>query len=214
MGVPYGTDTFNSKLFVYQWDYDSWTFRSGIYASNFAIMPNTSGKDELYFASALAPDLYKFTDNYDYNGGGYNRVYKTKKFTMGSSMVSKWFRWIDLRGSMYQNTTFYVDVTVDGVTETYKVNRNNLEVNGVGGYYGDNFLGEQFLGGDQQNSLFYRFGARLYFTKAIDSGRELQIKIYNSNAGEPWKIDFMNIQYEFEDQAKIPLIFQNTNITV
>lgn len=213
-GLPYGNDGFNSKLFVYLWDYDAWTFRSGIYASNFAVMANSAGEDELYFASALGPDLYKFTDNYDYNGGGYNRVYRTKKFNMGSSMNSKWFKWIDLRGSMYQNTTFFVDVNVDGQTQTYKIDSNNLEINNVGGFYGDDFRGAQFLGGQSSGATpFYRFGARLPMTKTLSNGREIQVTIRNANAGEPWKIDYMNFEYEYEDKAKIPIIFQNVNLT-
>ncbi|OPX88994.1 MAG: hypothetical protein A4E53_01727 [Pelotomaculum sp. PtaB.Bin104] len=212
LALPSGTDFYNSRAYVYNYDYDSWTVRTGIFPSNFAIMPDSSNKDELYFASQLSPDLYKFTTaTFDYNGAGYSRKYQTKIFTMGDPMRSKLWRYIDLRGSMFMNTVFYVAVTVDGQTKTYKVDSNNLERSFSGGFYGDDYLGDVYFGG-QAIDEFRRYGVRIPFTVDIKEGRELQIMIYNSEAGQPWSVDYMNIAFDYNDAVKIPTQFQTANL--
>ncbi len=212
LAVPNGSDSYNSRVYVYNYDYDAWTMRSGIFPSNFAVMPNSSNQDELYYASQLSPDLYKFTQaTFDYNGAGYNRKYTTKLFTMGDPMRSKFWKYIDLRGSMFTNTVFYVAVTVDGQTKTFEVNSDNLERSFSGGYYGDDYLGDVYFGG-QAVSEFRRYGVRFPFPIDIKVGRELQIDFYNSNPGEPFSVDYVNIAFDYEDTIKIPTQFQTANL--
>lgn len=211
--LPYGTNNFNSQTFIYNYDYNSWTARNGILASNFAILPDVNGKDELYFANPLAPYVYKFYDQYDYNGVNYNRTYTTKIFTMGDGMRGKFWQWIDLKGAMFENTVFFVDITVDGVTITYKIDYNNLDAATGGGYYGDEYYGSEYYGGPSTNTPFKRFGARLPFPVQIRSGRELQLTFRNQNPGEPWKIDFLNIIWTWEEIQKVPYNYQSATIT-
>lgn len=212
MALPYGHDDFNSKTFVYNYDYDSWSSRSGIYPSNFAVMANSDGTEELYFASALAPELYKFTNDYDYNKAGYNRTYRTKRFNFGAGTRNKVFNWIDIQGAMYINTIFYVDIEVDGILKTYKIDVNNLEpIGGGSGYYGDNYYGSQYLGGPNI-SQFKRFGARMKFPYDTHYGREMQITFRNQEPGQPWKIDYLNISWDWSDPLMIPTFYENTNL--
>lgn len=211
--LPYGTDNFNSQTFIYNYDYNSWASRSGILASNYAILPDVNGKDELYFANPLAPYVYKFYGNYDYNGVGYKRAYTTKIFTMGDGMRSKFWQWIDIKGAMYQNTVFFVDLTIDGMTKTYYVDYNALDQTAAGGYYGDDYYGSQYYGGPNISSPFKRFGARIPFPVDIRDGRELQITFRNQDPGEPWKIDYLNIMWSWDDITKVPYNYQSPQLT-
>lgn len=211
--IPYGNNNYNSQTFVYNYDYNAWTARNGILASNFAIFPDAEGRDELYFGNALNSEVNKFNLNYDYNLFGYNRVYRTKIFNMGNGMRSKNWQWIDLKGAIYLNTRFYVDLTVDNYTQTYYIDNTTLDQSSTGGYYGDNYYGDQYYGGDNNNSNFLRFGARLPFPIPIRSGRELQITIRNQEVGQPWKIDYMNIVYQWDDISKVPYNYQSAVLT-
>jgi hypothetical protein len=112
---------------------------------------------------------------------------------------------------MYSNTIFYVDMTVDGVTKTYKVDSSALETSSTGGFYGDDFWGSTLYGGPIE-SQFKRFGARLPFPMDIRDGRELQITIRNSSAGQPWKIDYMDIAYSFDPLEKVDYKFQSATL--
>lgn len=211
LSLPYDSDTFNSKTFVYDWRYDSWTTRSGFYPAGYAIMPDSNNRDELYFASALEPKIFKFNDSFNYAGDGYERKYTTKVFVFGGSMVNKFYQYIDLRGSMYTNTVFYVDITVDGTTKTYKVDSNALETSSTGGYYGDDTWGSTLYGGGFE-SQFKRFGVRLPFPMDIRDGRELQVTIRNDGAGQPWKVDYMDIAYSFDALEKVDYKFQSATL--
>lgn len=211
--LPYGTNNFNSQTFIYNYDYNSWASRSGILASNYAVLPDVNGKDELYFANPIAPYVYKFYGNYDYNGVGYTRTYTTKIFTMGDGMRSKFWQWIDIKGAMFQNTKFFVDLTVDGMTKTYFVDFNALDITAAGGYYGDDYYGSQYYGGPNISSPFKRFGARIPFPVDIRDGRELQITFRNQESGQPWKIDYLNIMWSWDDIAKVPYNYQSPQLT-
>jgi hypothetical protein len=210
--LPYGNNFFNSQTFVYNYNYDAWTARNGILASQYSIAPNAQNVDELYFGNPIAAEIYKFYPNYDYNGVGYKRQYTTPIFTMGNGMKSKFWQWIDIKGAMYINTTFYVQLIVDGVEKTYSVDMNSLDITSVGGYYGDDYYGSQFYGGPS-TSQFKRFGARIPFPVDIKVGRELQISFYNQDPGEPWVIDYLNIVWNSEHQDKIPINYQNAVLT-
>lgn len=201
--VPYGNDTFNSQTFQYNWDYDAWTVRTGFYPSGYAIFPDTNGRDQLYFSSALSPQLFKFGTFWSYAGAGYTKSWTSKIFTFNDPLVQKQFNFIDITGAIFENTTLYVDVDVDGTTVTYKIDSSNLLTSSSGGYYGDDFLGDLYYGGDAENP-FKRFGARLYLPVSITQGRELQFTIRNTAAGEAWSVDYIGIDVDGLDEIQIP----------
>lgn len=211
MAVPLASDPVNSTVFVYNYDYDSWTKRTGIYASAFAVMADSNNDDELYFGHNTVPELYKFVDSFDYNGSGYTRSYTTKTFTMGNPMASKFWQYIDIKGSKFLGTKFKVDMIVDGVTKTYEINDDCLESNPTGGYYGDSYLGDIYFGG-AFGSQFKRYGARLPFPYEIRTGRELVLKFYNSASGQPWSVDYVDIAFNAEAPVKIPTIYNNATL--
>lgn len=211
--LPYGTNTFNSQTFVYNYDYDAWSSRSGILASQYSVAPDNHNEDALYFGNFFAGEIYKFYNNYDYNLAGYQREYNTKIFTMGNGMRTKFWQWIDIKGAMYINTTFYVDLTVDGVTSTYLIDQNSIDPAIADAYYGDDYYGDDYYGGTQLPNEFLRYGARIPFPVNIRSGRELQITFRNFEPGEPWTVDYLNIVYNWEDQSKVPYNYQNAVLT-
>ena len=213
LSLPSPNTTWNDKTWVYNWDYDSWSFRSGIYPSNYAIMSDANNQDQLYFASGIVGELYKFDPNvYAYNSAGYNRVYKSKRFNFGNSIKFKEFQWIDVVGSIYTNSVLYVDINVDGTTKTFQINSNNLVSTTGGGFYGDSYYGNNYYGG-VGSGLWQRFSVRLPIPQDIRQGRELQVTFRNSAVNQPWKIDYYGINWNMYDDAKIAQTAQNTTIT-
>ncbi len=211
--LPYGTNTFNSQTFVYNYDYDSWSSRSGILASQYSVAPDNFNQDALYFGNPFAAEVYKFYNNYDYNLSGYDREYTSKIFTMGNGMRTKFWQWIDIKGAMYINTTFYVDLIVDGNVSTYYIDQTSIDPAIADGYYGDSYYGDNYYGGEQVPSQFLRYGARIPFPVNIKSGREFQLVFRNFEPGEPWSVDYLNIVYNWEDQSKVPYNYQNAVLT-
>lgn len=201
--VPYGNDTFNSQTFQYNWDYDAWTVRTGFYPSGYAVFPDSSNRDQLYFSSALSPQLFKFGTFWSYNGAGYTKTWKSKVFDFGDPLVQKQFNFIDITGAIFENTILYVDIDVDGTVVTYKIDSSNLLTSSSGGYYGDDFLGDMYYGGSAENP-FYRFGARCYLPISITQGRELQFTLRNNAAGQPWSVDYVGIDLDGLDEIQIP----------
>jgi hypothetical protein len=191
--------------------YDAWTVRTGFYPAGFAIFPDSDGRDQLYFLSALSPELYKFNNFWSYNGSGYTKKWTSKIFNFGSSVIQKKFNYIDIAGAMFANTTFYVDVTVDGVTVTYQIDSSNLVQSSSGGFYGDVFYSDT-VGGGEQTEQFYRYAARLYISPSISEGREIQVTIRNQAAGEPWAVDHLQFDLEGLSDLVIPSAAQSVEI--
>lgn len=210
--VPYGNDTYPSRVFQYNWLYDAWTIRTGFFPSGFAVFPDSNGRDQLYFSSALGPQLFKFNNFWSYNGAGYTKLWTSKIFNFGSALIQKKFNYIDIAGAMFSNTTFYVDVTVDGVTVTFEINSDNLLTASSGGYYGDSYYGDVYGGGEEGGSEFLRYGARLYFPTTITQGREMQFAVRNDAAGEPFAVDFVQIDWEPMDSVMIPTAAQSVEV--
>lgn len=207
LSVPYNeTDAYNSLTFVYNENWDAWTARDGFYPGDLALFKNTSYQDELYFGSALEPALYKFNDDvYSYDGEGYTRRWKSKIFTMGNGRAFKEFRRIDIAGSMDAATEFFVTVQVDNIKKKYKIDNRFLLRDSFSDYIGDNWRGDAYLGGGAPSETrFKRFYAPLDFDKAIREGIELQITIENNAAEQPFKIDFLGIEYEMRTQLQVP----------
>jgi hypothetical protein len=210
LGVPFGTDNFNSKTFVYNLQWNAWTLRTGFYPSSLALFRNSNYKQELYFTNFFAPELYKFNSEYSYNGFGYQKKWKSKKFTHGDHNTIKVWEWIDITGSMDSSTEITVTIQVDNTKKKYNIDNTMLEVNSFGEYIGDNFLGNALLGGSEPSeSRFKRFRCRIPFNSTIKEGYEMQITLENSEDQQPYKIDFIGIKYDYRPQTMIPSTFVN-----
>ena len=212
LAVPYGTDQFNSRVLVYNRNWDAWTTRSGVYPTDFALFKNSDYKDELYFTDYFASRLLKFNDGYSYAGAGYPRRWKSKKFTMGDASRMKIWKWIDITGSMYESTEIKIRIQVDNAYKEYKITNTELEKNAFGEYMGDNWKGDAFLGGEEADeSAFKRFRSRLYFIQDLREGFDMQLTIYNSDDEEPWKIDSIAIEYDYLPRTQLPSKYINNN---
>jgi len=213
LSVPNGVDTFNSVTYVYNRNWNAWTKMTGFYPSCWALFKNTYYEDEQYFGDENAPRVLKFNDQYTFAGSGYTRKWKSKKFIMGDANRMKQWKWVDIAGSMYENTEFTVTMTVDGESKSYIIDSTHLETAAGGGYLGDNWLGDQWKGGELVTSQFKRFRARIYFDQTIKEGFDMQITVQNDGAGQPWKLDFMGIEYEYLARHQLANKFINDNPT-
>ncbi len=206
LAVPYGNSQVPSVTFTYFETWKAWSTRQGFYPADFAILRNDDYEEEVYFADANSPYLYRFnSDLYSYAGAGYIRKWKSKKFTMGNGRNFKEFLRLDLAGSMYAGTEFFVTIEVDNVKKKYKIDNDFLLQNSYGSYIGDEWKGDAYLGGEAPaETKFKRFYAPLDFSKEVREGIELQITIENDGAEQPFKIDFMGIEYDMRSPQQVP----------
>lgn len=214
LAVPYDGQQENSLVFVYNETWDAWSTRSGFSPSAFAFLRNSNYEPELYFGDAYSSNLYKFNNSYSYDGFEYTRRWKSKKFTMGSGRTFKEFRRIDIAGSMDTATSFDVTIQVDNKKKKYRIDNSFLISDGFGNYIGDNWIGDALLGGGEPDEIrFKRFYVPIDFDKEIREGIELQITIENSAEEQPFKIDFIGIEYEMKHVLQVPRKrFANTQI--
>lgn len=205
LATPYGTSTVPDMCWVYWDSYNTWTTRSGFYPGDLELFRDSNYKNELYFGDANNPYLYKFNEDYSYDGAGYTRKWKSKIFTMGTGIQTKVFKQIDITGSMDTGTEFYVTLDVDGTKKKYKIDNTFLIKNSYSEYIGDNIYGDNWIGGDAPSeSRFKRFYAPLNFDKVIREGMELQITIENDEPEQPFKIDFIGIDYDYRPKKQVP----------
>jgi hypothetical protein len=212
--VPYGAAQYNNRTFVYNWNWGAWTMRTGLYPTDYAYFKNsTDYEDKIYLTDYFSPRLLRFNSGYSYAGSGYVRKWKSKVFTMGGDLVMKDYYYITIVGSMYTTTSFTVKITQDNTSEEFIIDGNSLVQDQSGGYLGDNWIGDQWLGGDPApTSKFYRFKTKLLFPPTIKKGFEMQIEIYNSEAEQPWKIDGIEIAYDYMPSKRIPSKYTNNQL--
>lgn len=205
LAVPYDGSQENDLVFVYNETWDAWTVRNGFSPASLAVFRNSDYEEELYWGDAYSSTLYKFDNSYSYNGFGYTRRWKSKRFTMGSGRTFKEFRRLDIAGSMDSATEFDVVIQVDNNIKRYRVDNQFLIQDGFGEYIGDNWLGDALLGGGEPDEVrFKRFYVPLDFDKEIREGIEIQITIENDGEEQPFKIDFIGIEYEFKNILQVP----------
>lgn len=198
LSVPYGTNEFPSLVFVWNENWKAWTTRDGFYVGGLDVFRNTDYEEELYFGDFFSPSLYKFDDSYSYDGADYTRRWKSKIFTMGTNIVLKQFNQIDITGSMDSATEFDVIINVDGKEKRYRVDNSMLIRNSFSDYIGDNWIGDSYLGGESPTEArFKRFSASIPIDRSLREGLEMQITIENNAAEQPFKIDFIGIDYVF-----------------
>lgn len=212
--VPYGASQFNDKTFVYNWNFGAWTLRTGLYPSDWALFRESGDySDRKYFTDHFNSRLLRWSDGYSYAGGDYIRKWKSKVFTMGVDKNYKKWKYIYISGSMYTTTAFRVRIDVDNEHEEYIIDSDCLTKDRFGGYIGDNFLGDALLGGDPApTTKFYRFGSLLQMPTSIREGAELQITIYNSAAEQPWKVDYIEIDYDILPDKYLPAKLINNQL--
>jgi len=205
MATPFGSENVNSICWIYWEDWNAWTTRDGFYPGDLELFRDSDYKNELYFGDANSPYLYKFNDDYSYDGAGYTRRWKSKIFTMGTGVQFKQFTRIDLTGSMDTGTEFFITLDVDGTKKKYKIDNTFLLRSSFSQYIGDHIYGNEWIGGDAPSeSRFKRFYAPLEFPKEIREGMELQITIENDEPEQPFKIDFLGIEYNVLSRKQVP----------
>ena len=214
--VPYSPAQYNNKIFVYNWNFGSWTTRSGLYPTDFALFKASADtKDSIYFTDHFNPRLLRFNNEYSYGGDGYIRRWKSKIFTMGADMNMKKFNYVNITGSIYTNTEFTVKLIVDNEEKHFTINGDYLVKNKYDNYLGDNWIGDEWLGGTPApESKFYRFKSKLQFPIEIKSGFELQIEITNSAAQQPWKIDSIEVDFDYLPDKRLPSKYMNNDLSV
>lgn len=203
LATPYGSSETNDIVWVFNERFNCWTTRSGFTPSALALFRNNEYKEELYWGNALAPQLFKFNNSYSYNGSGYIRRAKFKKFTFGDARVYKEMHWINLAGSMYLGTTFFVKVTADDQTTTFQIDNSFLERSRFGdGYVGDSDIGDIYLGGSEEDDGdgigFKRYRAHIQLPLNMREANQYEIEIFNSAAEQPWKIDELSFEFEYK----------------
>lgn len=212
--LPYGTSQYNDRTFVYNWNFQAWTMRTGLYPNDWALFrASTDYSDRKYFTDYFNSRLLRWSDGYSYAGGDYTRKWKSKIFTMGADKNFKKWKYIWLSGSMYKTTEFTVRIDVDNEYEEFTINSDNLIKDAFGGYIGDNWKGDEWLGGGiAPETKFFRFGSVLQLPSSIREGAEMQITIYNSTAEQPWKIDYIEIDYDILPDKYLPVKLINNNL--
>ena len=215
IAVPYGGAEYNNRVLVYNWNFGAWTFRTGLYPTDFAFF-KASGEymDSVYFTDHFNPRVLRLNNEYNYNGDGYTRKWKSKIFTMESDATMKEWNYIFLAGSIYTTTEFTVKITVDNVEEVFTVDGDSLVKDKFGDYLGDNWIGDEYLGGEFAGETgFFRFKSKIKFPASIRHGYEMQIEIYNGAAQQPWKIDGIEIDFEYLPEKRLPAKYLNNNYT-
>jgi hypothetical protein len=217
LSIPVGNAfTQNNETFIYDYKYESWRYRSGVAAGDYAVY-RYDVDDELYFGSSTESKIYKFvTDDYSYDGTGYRRSYKFKTFNFGTSLIKKEVPYIEIAGSMPEGSEFYVTITTDGTEQTYKVDDDALATSAGGGYIGDAVYGNEAIGGNFGAAAydFYRFYQRIPLGATVREGNEFDIEVWYDGEGRPMKFDYLNIKYGLVSEQKVPDNFINNNIIV
>jgi len=211
--LPYGSASYNNLVFVYNWIHKAWTLRNGIYPTDFAYF-RESGEhiDSIYFGDHFNSRLLKFNNEYSYDNDGYVRKWKSKIFTMEADLLMKKWNYITIVGSMYESTEFTVRLTIDDHYEEFTIDSDSLEKTETG-YIGDNWIGDEWVGGGEApESNFYRFKNKIRFPMNLRMGFEMQMEIYNSGAQQPFKLDGIEIDFDYLPEKRLPAKYNNNNL--
>lgn len=205
--APLGYSTTNDTQFVYnesikrRFGRDNWVIYKGIPALSFSIFRDTNKKDQLYFCSTLEPKLFRFNTTFSDDGFGYERYWRSKTFQFGER--TRWI-WLDIEGSMTQNTTIFVDINTDGIQESgFEINSENLLQSTTGsGYIGDSYVGDLYVGGAEagESTPLYKFKKRIYLPSTINYGYQSWFQLRNNAEGEGWKINRFRIAYSVDPE--------------
>jgi len=202
--APLGISTTNNYMFVYnevvkrRYGNDNWTLYQGIPARQLAIFRDANLRDQLLFASAFEPTVYKFNTSFSDNGYGYDRIWRSKTFQFGERTR---FYYIDIEGSKPINTEIDVTCTVDGIdTAPYTITDSNFISSTVGGgYIGDSYVGDTNVGGGYYGSEtvpMYKFRARIRLPDEAVEGYSMYFQIQNNADNAGWRMTRFKVVYE------------------
>jgi len=180
--VPFGSATQNTNAFIRHIDFGAWTIYSGMNFADISNFTDTDGSDIIIAASNAEPKLFKFNNEFNDDGFGYNREYLSKIWTY--SQPVRW-DWIDFEGVKTVGSTIYINIVIDDKVKRFKVTDKNLTKGIGGGYLGSNWTGKAYTGGGAFGTstplLPWRGRAKLGI-----EGIEIQFSMFNSNADEGW----------------------------
>lgn len=198
--APYLSAQFNNLLLVGDWDsptrnsQPSWTTFSRP-VQGMAVFRDSNGVDQLYFGDANSPIIYKYDKNsYSDNGSNYTRRWKGKKFSLGRQTGYGEAKHVIIEGYLTLGSEFFLKADVDGKTQIYKITKNNLiNILGGGGYIGDHIIGDEIIGGNGVASNRFRYQAVCQIPNSMRYCKNIQITVYNSDAGQYWSMDYLSI---------------------
>lgn len=201
--APYLSSQFNNLLLVGDWDsptrnsQPSWT-TFGKAVQGMAVFRDSNGEDQLYFGDANSPIIYKYDKNsYSDNGSNYTRRWKSKKFSLGRQTDYNDAIHVIIEGYIVLGTEFFLKIDVDGKTQVYKITKNNLiNALGGGGYIGDHYIGDEIIGGNGIKSNKFRYQAVCQVPNSMRYCKNIEITVYNSEAGQYWSMDYLSINEE------------------
>lgn len=206
--VPLGASTINNTILVYseavkkRYQVDNWVAYTGIPIRQFAIFRDANKRDQLYFASALEPVIYKFNTSFSDNGFGYDRIWRSKTFQFGQRTH---YYYVDIEGSKTINSTLYVDIVTDGqeVNNLQITDANFVSAAVGGGYIGENYLGDSYTGEGYYSSEtvpLYRFRKRIRFPISVNEGYGMYFQIRNNANNEGWNMTKVRVTYSLNPE--------------
>ena len=211
--VPIATSTVPNYTLIYnenvkrRFGFDNWTVYTGIPALQFANFRDVNKRDQLYFVSHTDEKLYKFNTSFSDNGSGYDRIWRSKTFQFGER--TRW-KYIDIEGSMAENTTIFIDINTDGIQASgtalndQKITKANLVLSPTGeGYIGDNYIGDSYVGAAFVTGVaaMYKFKKRIYFNSDTNYGYQSWFQLRNQSEGQGWKLNRYRLIFESESDV-------------
>jgi len=188
----------------------SWTVFNRTVGS-MAVFRDDDGTDQLYIGDALQPKIYRYNKNiYSDNTFGYRRVWRSKKFTLGRRADWNNSMHVILEGTMRTITEFKVKVIVDGKSQDYIIDNNQIVVSGgtMGAQIGDRLIGDELIGGNGAPSDKLRYIAVLEIPNALRYTNTIEVEVSNEAPGQYWSIDYLSINEKI-DYANIPSNHKN-----
>ncbi len=202
--APLGISTTNNYMFVYnevvkrRYGRDNWSIYQGIPARQFATYRDANKREQLLFASAFEPTVYKFNTSFSDNGFGYDRLWRSKTFQSGEH--TRWY-YLDIEGSKPINTEIYVTLNVDGQeAHRYTIDDSNFVTSTYGGgYIGDSYIGDLYMGSGFYGSEtipMYKYRARIRFPMDCNEGYAMYFELFNNQDNAGWSMTRFKAVYE------------------
>lgn len=201
--APVGTSqNTNNVVFVFnenvkrRFGIDNWTVYNNIPINQFAVYRDDEHKDKLYFSSCFDPYVYKFNASYSDAGVGYERIWRSKTFQFGER--TDWI-YLDLYGKKTLGSIVFVDLWVDGMTNTIQITDENFVNAGISdGYLGDAYMGTLITGdGNSADAAYplYRWRKRVRFPAGLTQGYNMYFQIRNIANNEGWQLNRYRLAY-------------------
>ena len=208
ISVPSGSSIRNNATYIWNQQWNSWSYRDGFSPSAYAVQTGSDGKQQLYFSDSLSEAVFAFDNNHSYDGEPFLAEWYSKKFDFGDATLFKEVLWIDLSGAMDLSTTLYCQVIADGNVETFVIDRDNVEIISDGVFVAEGIIGDLPIGDDNlapfnlvTNDL-KRFKSHIQLPRKLREAHEFQIRIFNEAVGQPWKVDEIGIEYEYRPRKQ------------